>query len=221
MITDSGKSATGDWLAKLNPLYWLDLNWQEVRNAYGCFLDNPSQGILHILAAGSGSRWQTWVEARLATQAQALRGVMVTVDLSALQQLPANTLGGAYARHMVNQGFDPAAFVTPESQNDWLKHRMSLSHDVHHIMTGFDGTPVGEFGLAVFVLVQYHDLLNVFVLSHLPWFLIGHPYLLLKTLAAVVKGFWLGVKSRPVIAYPFEQNWHKSLTQVRRELRLA
>jgi len=149
-------------------LGWLDLNWREVRKAYAVFIDDPSQGILHILAAGRGSRWQSWVEARLARQAEKLAGQPIAIDLEALRQLPETTLGGAYAAHILGYGYDPEGFVTAESRDSWLQRRMAISHDIHHILTGFDSSPVGEFGLAAFVWVQYRDLLNLFVLSHVP-----------------------------------------------------
>lgn len=201
-----------------NPL--AGINWTELRKAYQVFINHPSQGILHILAADRGSKWRQWMLSRLERQAAPLRNSVLRIDLNALSQLPKDTLGGAYAHHILSQGFDPEAFVS-QTETHWLEQRLSLSHDVHHVITGFDGTPVGEFGLAAFVLVQYRDLLNVFVLSHLPWFLIGHPWLLLKTLRLVVKGFRMGLRCPAIVAYPFEQNWHKPLVQVRQELGIA
>jgi len=199
-------------------LSWLDLNWQEVRKAYAVFINDPSQGILHILAAGRGSRWQNWVEARLARQAEKLAGQPIAIDLETLRQLPETTLGGAYAAHILGHGYDPEGFVTVESRDSWLQRRMAISHDIHHILTGFDSSPVGEFGLAAFVWVQYRDLLNLFVLSHVPWFMVGHPHLIGKTVRAVVQGWQMGQQSQPAIAYPFEQNWQTPVTEVQREL---
>ncbi len=218
MVSTAFRSRQNQFFARINPLF--GVNWFELRQAYRVFLQNPSQGILHILAAGRASNWQRWVEARLAHQAAQLSHTTLSINVDQLLQLSADTLGGAYARHITRQGFDPEAFVTEADQDHWLNQRLGLSHDVHHVITGFDGSPLGEFGLAAFVLVQYRDLLNMFVLSHLPWFMLGHPSLVPKAIASIVKGLRQGFICRPIIAYPFEENWHKPLLQVRQELGL-
>lgn len=216
MLSASKIPAEYQQLQNINPL--AGIKWSEVSNAYRTFLNNPAQGILHILEAARHSNWQKWVEQRLALQAANLKDVLVKIDLQELSQLPPDTLGGAYARHLISAGFDPEAFITPHNQQDWLSRRMALSHDVHHIITGFDGTPIGEFGLAVFVFLQYRDLLNVFVLSNAPWFSIGYIKQVPKLIASLVKGLQIGLKCQPIIAYPFEQNWHTPVIQVRQEL---
>ena len=206
------------WLRSINPL--TGINWSEFRKAYGVFIANPAQGILHILAAERHSNWQKWVTKRLVDQASHLQNVDLTINVNSLLQLPEDTLGGAYARHIILQGFDPEAFVAAEDTH-WFEYRGALSHDVYHIIAAFDGSAIGEFGLAAFVLMQYRDLLNVFVLSHLPWFLIGNIKLAPQAIAAVSKGLLRGIRCKPVFAYPFEQNWHKPVSQVRQELGIA
>lgn len=197
------------------------IDWREVRAAYRVFMDNPAQGILHILDAGRYSRWQKWVLARLSQQAGDIRDREVTIDLKQLSQLPPDSLGGAYARHMIQQGFTPDTFVNRQPDPSLFNNRLAIAHDVQHIMTGFDSSPIGEFGLAAFMLVQYWDLLNVFVLSWVPWFAIGNWRSIPQLFTAVYRGLVMGWHSRPIVAYPFEDNWHKSILEVRRELRIG
>jgi ubiquinone biosynthesis protein Coq4 len=195
------------------------INWREMRKAYQVFMSNPAQGILHILAAGRQSRWQAMVMARLRCQAKLIADKEVTVDLAALSQLPADTLGGAYARHMFAQGFTTDSFVDQE-EDDVFDRRLAIAHDVQHIMTGFDSSPIGEFGLAAFMFVQYRDLLNVFVLSWVPWSMLGNVRWIPKLCAALWRGFVGGWCSRPLAAYPYEDNWHRSIVEIRRELQI-
>jgi ubiquinone biosynthesis protein Coq4 len=195
------------------------INWTEVGRAYGSFMADPSKGILHIQAAARHSRWQKLVIARLRCQAKLIADRPVNIDLQELVQLPADTLGGAYARHMLTHGFTPDTFV--DEQDDPFEHRLAVAHDVQHIITGFDSSPIGEFGLAAFMLVQYRDLLNVFVLSWGPWSMIGNPLWIPKLLAALYRGFIGGWHSRPLAAYAFEDNWQRPLKEVRRELRIC
>jgi ubiquinone biosynthesis protein Coq4 len=203
------------------------INWREVGKAYQVFMRNPAQGILHILAAGRHSYWQKLVIARLRRQAKFIAdkevsiafGASGAIDLNILGQLPANTLGGAYARHMFAQGFTADSFIDND-QDTVFDKRLGIAHDVQHIITGFDSSPIGEFGLAAFMLVQYRDLLNVFVLSWVPWSMVGNIRWIPKLTAALWRGFIGGWRSQPLAAYPFEDNWHKSLLEVRQELQI-
>lgn len=195
------------------------INWQELRKAYQVFMTNPAQGILHILAAGRYSRWNAWMMARLRWQAKSIVDREVHIDLATLSQLSPDTLGGAYARHMYAQGFTIDAFADKEKDNIF-ERRLGIAHDVQHIITGFDSSPIGEYGLAAFMLVQYGDLLNVFVLSWVPWSAIGNFRSIPKLFKSLSRGFVGGYCSSPLVAYPFEDNWHKSILAVRQELKI-
>lgn len=197
------------------------LHWGELWAAYRVFLSHPATGILHILAAGRQSQWQDWVERRLARQAAALTGHTIAVDLDALGQLPPYTLGGSYARHMRHYGFDPQTFRPGKNPGEtWLQQRMAISHDIYHVIAGFDASPVGEFGVAAYTVVQYRDLLNVFVLSFVPLSL-TNPRWTVSLLRALGRGFRMGLRSQPVIAYPLESRWDVPLSVVRQDLGLG
>ncbi len=199
-----------------SPLAGID--WREVGLAYKTFLRNPGEGIRHILQAQRRSVWQRWVNRRLARQAAHLEGRTIAIDLTELVKLPEDSLGGAYARHMIRLGLDPDAFSFPE--DDWLEQRTSVGHDIFHIIAGYDANPVGEFGVAAFTLVQYWDLLNVFVLSFVPLSL-TNPLWTMPLLRALLRGFRMGRSSLPVVAYAVEDNWEKPLAIVRWELGIA
>lgn len=208
------------WTKALNP--FAGINWSEFRKAYSTFRDDPAQGIRHIIAAGRTSRWQEWVNTRLARQAAHLENVELCIDLAELAKLPEHTLGGAYAQHMIGQGFDPEAFMTPEDNREsWVNRRAAICHDVHHVITGFDSSPVGEFGLAAFTLVQYWNLLNVFVLSFLPLICLSDLRLAPRLITAILKGFIMGLTCKPIFAYPFENNWETPISEVRNELSIS
>jgi ubiquinone biosynthesis protein Coq4 len=194
------------------------INWHEFRLAYKTFLGDAGIGIRHILRAQRQSVWQRWVNRRLARQAAHLTGRTITIDLAKLSQLPPDTLGGTYARHMIRLGLDPNAFILPE--DDWLDQRTAIGHDIFHVIAGYDASPVGEFGVAAFTLVQYRDLLNVFVLSFVPISL-TNPLWTWPLLRALVRGFRMGRTSQPVVAYAVEDNWAKPLRAVREELGIA
>jgi ubiquinone biosynthesis protein Coq4 len=98
---------------------------------------------------------------------------------------------------------------------------LAIAHDAQHIITGFDSSPLGEFGLAAFMFVQYGNLLNLFVLSWTPWFAIGNWKSIPQLIANLGRGFIGGWRSRALVAYPYERNWHKLIDRVRQELRIG
>ncbi|MEM6591206.1 MAG: Coq4 family protein, partial [Cyanobacteria bacterium P01_C01_bin.73] len=164
------------------------------------------------------SRWQRWVEARWAQQGAHLKNVDLSqIDLQALATLPEGTLGGAYGRHMLANGFDLDEFFQEDGSDNWIGRRASINHDVSHVITGFDASPNGEFGLAAFCLAQDWDMLNVFVLTFVPLEMLRNP----QVLWTVAKGFWLGLKSKSLFAYAFEQNWQTPLASVRESLNIC
>lgn len=195
------------------------INWGELGRAYRSFLPDPEAGIHHILAADRNSNWEAWVRKRLLRKASHLHGRPITVNLAELAALPPDTLGGRYARHMMSLGLDPDAFIGDVEDEDWLDQRMAIAHDLYHIVTGFDASPLGEFGVAAFTLIQYWDLLNVFVLSFVPLSL-TNPLWTVPLLRNLWRGFRMGQVCHPIIGYPFELSWEKPLSQVRQELGL-
>ena len=62
------------------------------------------------------------------------------IDLSALQTLPAGTLGRCYADQLISQGITPDTLIDPSPINDerdYITHRLRETHDITHVLTGF------------------------------------------------------------------------------------
>jgi ubiquinone biosynthesis protein Coq4 len=78
-------------------------------------------------------------------------------DLSALLTLPTDSLGYIYAKTMQEKGFDPNlhAGMTAKSDSEYIELRLSQTHDLWHILTGFDTSLSGEIGLQAFHLSQF------------------------------------------------------------------
>jgi ubiquinone biosynthesis protein Coq4 len=78
-------------------------------------------------------------------------------DLDALLTLPPDSLGYLYAAQMKKMGFDPNlhAGMTAKSDAEYIELRLSQTHDLWHIITGFDTSLVDEIGLQAFHLPQF------------------------------------------------------------------
>jgi ubiquinone biosynthesis protein COQ4 len=78
-------------------------------------------------------------------------------DLDSLVTLPCDSLGYIYATQMKKTGFDPNlhAGMAARSDAEYVELRLSQTHDLWHIVTGFDTSLIGEIGLQAFHLSQF------------------------------------------------------------------
>lgn len=86
-------------------------------------------------------------------------------DHKALEAMPAGSLGRRYLtftnRHgldvrqlLVSQHAMSRDFEQLDSLRQWLRDRLTVSHDLWHVLAGYDATPPGESALMCFSLPQ-------------------------------------------------------------------
>ena len=143
-----------------------------------------------------------------------------TVDLDALAKLPADTLGGAYARFMRSRGITPEIFEAPPGLADpvatYLTLRVRQTHDLWHVLTGYDTDVPGEIELQAFTYGQ---------LGAPSALLLGglgalrrrrvDPHALTRARAAYRRG----LATARLIPFPWEDHWSAPLSALRASLR--
>lgn len=75
------------------------------------------------------------------------------IDYEALRALPEDSLGGAYVRFLDGHDLDPDIFQAPPgipSMPAYLAKRMRQSHDLWHVVTGYDTDVSSELALQAF-----------------------------------------------------------------------
>jgi len=80
-----------------------------------------------------------------------------TPDLAALRALPSSMLGREYAQHMDANGIEPLVIspaVKERYRNNPYALRYTVTHDLHHVLTGFDTGLAGEAGVVAFNVGQ-------------------------------------------------------------------
>ncbi len=88
-------------------------------------------------------------------------------DVPALLELPADTLGGAYARFMTERSLSPESIPHLQARTDleYVIAHFYETHDLWHVLTGFDTSASGEAGLQAFYVAQNESFLPFFLLS--------------------------------------------------------
>ncbi|WP_414565778.1 MULTISPECIES: Coq4 family protein [unclassified Anabaena] len=157
-------------------------------------------------------------------QMQDLAGYYPSIDLEELRQLPEGTLGYEYAQHMLKNGIQPleiSADLREEASLSPFGLRYTLTHDVFHVLLGFDTSYAGEMGVAAFMIAQdYSKLLNVFnpVMTFLYPLIFRSQGQQMRS--NIRRGKALGEQATCLLAYRFEENWGRAIADIRAELGL-
>jgi len=141
-------------------------------------------------------------------------------DLAALLQYPPNSLGYIYASQMKELGLTTIeARIEIDSDSSYVESRWQQTHDIWHIITGFDTTGLGEMGLQAFYLAQLQlPLASLLIANALITATVWQPETLSALLMAIARGWEMGKNAAPLIAQKWEEAWEKPLTVWRREL---
>ena len=145
------------------------------------------------------------------------------IDLDALEQLPAGSLGHCYASQLKSQGLTPETLIDPTpitSDQEFVVHRLKETHDIVHVLTGFGVDGVGEIGLQAFNLAQNRSPLAVLLIFGGMLKTLQDDQPLEALLHAISRGFEMGLKAECVVGSRLEDAWERPLNEWRMELNL-
>jgi ubiquinone biosynthesis protein COQ4 len=91
----------------------------------------------------------------------------VRVDLAHLRTMPDGTFGREAARFLDARKLDPNDLPDrpARTETEWLRAHLFESHDLWHVVTGFDTDVPGEAGLQAFYFAQFPGRLPAVLLS--------------------------------------------------------
>lgn len=144
------------------------------------------------------------------------------VDLAALARLPEGTLGRAYSDFLRARNLTPEVFVPPREVRDervrYLSQRMRQTHDLWHVLTGYDTDVIGEVELQAFMYAQLRTPFSLVVAL----FGLGNvrprsPGVARRVWAAYQRG----KRAEPLAWRFWERHFTSSVADLRRVLRLA
>jgi ubiquinone biosynthesis protein COQ4 len=145
-------------------------------------------------------------------------------DLDELLQCPQDSLGYLYAEQMKKRGFRAEELyeeMSIHSEASYIEARLSQTHDIWHIVTGFGVTGEDEIGLQAFHLPQFPYPLAVALLaSSMMSALLFNPKKLPSLLESIYQGWTMGKLAKPLFAQKWEEAWDKPLAQWQAELNI-
>jgi len=147
------------------------------------------------------------------------------VDFAALRRLPADTLGGAYVRHLDRHGLSADSQATHASFVDdpdmaYLMRRYRQTHDVWHALLGLGiegheevvvhAFSWGQLRLPVSAMVVLFGAIKHMVLER-RWATLRH---------ALLEAYRVGRDAAPLIGVAWEDLWARPIDEVRATYRL-
>lgn len=155
-------------------------------------------------------------------------------DRERLRKLPVGTVGRIYADFMDREGLDTdgvsiankeAGFITPEFERAYPEYAgfiwfMNLTHDLYHILTGFNRDSLGEAALLNYSAVMGNSR-GTRVLSWLAALRIKSEAPGLPIFKIVANGRRMGLQSKRLLEVNFIEILDRPLHEVRRELNIV
>lgn len=143
-------------------------------------------------------------------------------DVDQLMALSSATLGGAYARHMTRRGLRPDYYdaVEPRHRFHYLRLRVRQTHDIWHVLTGYDTDPLGELGLQGFYFGQVTNGLSALLLAGgiFKCLFTGRYSDLEQYIDVFCEGYHKGRAAHPLLDVQWEQLWSEPLDGLRQRL---
>jgi len=143
------------------------------------------------------------------------------IELEKLRQLPQGTFGRAVAEFLDGNAFQPNTFPTTDSDTplEYLVSRVRRVHDLWHVLSGYGTDVTGELALQGFTLAQLQSPFSGLLLAggilHL---VLYKPLELVGTFELIIEGYLRGKQARKLITVRMEENWNRSLADLRSEL---
>ncbi len=131
-----------------------------------------------------------------------------------------STLGGAYARFLQQRGLSPESIPNRQVLNDidYVIAHFYETHDLWHVLTGFETDPAGEAGVQAFLLAQSRSYLPLLVLSSILLNTVLYSYEdRTARLDAITRGWLLGRRSKSFVGVDWRPYLVRSLDDVRAE----
>jgi ubiquinone biosynthesis protein COQ4 len=150
------------------------------------------------------------------------------VDLEALRNLPERTLGRAFADWLAAHGFEPGDLMKYDGKHNQgdsevVRYRTHLqsTHDLWHVLTGFDTDIDGEVGLQAFYLAQLDTPLAPIVMSAAMLGILRKGLNATSLMDAITSGWRMGKAARPLFGVDWASLWSTPLAEVRARFGVA
>jgi ubiquinone biosynthesis protein Coq4 len=154
-----------------------------------------------------------------------------TPDVAQLATLPDGSFGKEFERYLTTNGLDAnllreSAFIEAHhargEEVGHLAERGFQLHDLFHVLTGFDTTPLGEVRVVSFTVAQTPAPYPAMIIATRPLQMVLYkPELLPVVMDAITEGWALGRRAKSLLNVHWEEHWARPLVELREEYGLV
>jgi ubiquinone biosynthesis protein COQ4 len=145
------------------------------------------------------------------------------VPWNELKLMPAGSLGYEFYCFMNHPEVTPLdklpeskVEITPEI--DYLRRRIRLIHDIHHVLTGHPSDELGEMGISAFYVAQIRSPLNAVLLAvGLIKCTIKCPERMHELMDIIVEGYAMGQRAQNLFGQKYEEVWTQPVVELRKQ----
>lgn len=213
----------------MNPIAKLAAQWKLLKAGWMLVRDPSKLGEVFAIADTLFESQRKMVEemvvdVRKTEQGRAaleLKPRLGRVTMPELLAMPAGSVGRAFGDYLRTQNLDPAALpIRPaRDEAEFLHAHLYETHDLWHVVTGFETDVAGELGLQAFYAAQLPGKLPIALLA------VGFINTFLfafedrgRRLDAITRGWALGKQMKPLTGYRWAEALKRPLSAVKAEL---
>ena len=145
-------------------------------------------------------------------------------DISMLRACPSGSLGQAYWQYLEDNELDAkllreSDFISAHklrgTDEGHLAERGFQLHDLFHVLTGYDTTPLGEVKVVSFTVAQAPAPYPAMIIASRPLQMVLYqPELLPFVMDAITEGWMRGRKAEPLLPVHWENHWDQPLNEL-------
>ncbi len=139
-------------------------------------------------------------------------------DMEDLEKMPEGTLGHAYAQHLLKNNLKLNFYPQTNSERfvDYISCRLYISHDLWHVLLGYEVSPQGESEVQAFTLAQINSPTSVMLIAAGLLNLLKHnPASTPRIFSKCVDAYQRGKSAEFLLNYRFESLLTEPLEKIR------
>ncbi len=152
------------------------------------------------------------------------RPLLGKIDLQQLYQLPHNTFGYAYAKHMIsNKLTPPAAREITNNPFSFFRVHTLETHDIWHVVTGCDTDKPGEVQLEAFYTAQLAPapIFPSLIAKNLLKTAMYEVELSEQIMDGLTQGWIMGKRAKPLFGIQWNKLWSTPLKDLQASLNIS
>ena len=207
-----------------NPFRYVLAVWRLIRSDPSKSTDEAAIVEMGFARSRFGRRFARWEEIIAALERDprtaeplAARRAFGPIVLADLERLPEGSLGRVFAEHCRSRNLDPNLIhVPPIDDVGWMLNHLYQTHDIWHVVSGWDNDLPGEVGLGTFYAGQLGSpAFFGFMLALIFLNVVSRRDDLGAVLSAASEGYRAGKAAEPLFGLAWDELWDVPLDDLR------